>query len=584
MRVAVTQFATTSDVQQNLATCLRIINQAVLCKPAIIVLPEFCNAAATVEDHNHAWNCALTTKARFFLDIANLAKKHGCYIVINVTLRREPSREHQDGTVKSAISVTSCLFSPSGELVLQADKQNLMGHENNFFMRGTQVSDVSTTPFGNVGLFSGSDGMTFETPRCLALRGAQLLCSSLHCFGLDQSSLHVNTRAAENKVFVAAANTIGPLHSQQPLQPLQPQQLMGAGDSQIVSPDGTVLAKVAHGEEGFVFADINLDDSQNKRRPDGSDIFNQRRPELYQALTQVSKDVASDGVSANINAAIFATYKTNEQAIEDVCHYIENNLSDIIQLPELFFIADTNITDEGDKLTQALAQLTCLSNKVIKQVSAQLRPFQYVCTSLVLDGVHQAVLINKEGIFARQQQLHFCQRHQWTTLGDELHIIELPLEQGSITLAMLTADDANVPEIVKVAAFSGIHLLLVPFAIQQAEEVNYNLLSRAAENRICVLAACREKSFAAEPVVNKPGQKRIKANKLAGLIANLPSEFTLFSPWQSQPFDGNINPPIVKLQGGKITKALIHPLTACNKVMADKTNLLKDRSWVISAE
>ena len=40
-------------------------------------------------------------------------------------------------------------------------------------------------------------------------------------------------------------------------------------------------------------------------------------------------------VPATVNMALFATYKSNEEAIDDVCHYIINNLSDIIQLPEL---------------------------------------------------------------------------------------------------------------------------------------------------------------------------------------------------------------------------------------------------------
>ena len=45
--------------------------------------------------------------------------------------------------------------------------------------------------------------------------------------------------------------------------------------------------------------------------------------------------------------ALFATYKSNEQAIEDVCYYIENNLSDIIQLPELFFLSDKTIANDA---------------------------------------------------------------------------------------------------------------------------------------------------------------------------------------------------------------------------------------------
>src|SRR5437868_976030 len=83
--------------------------------------------------------------------------------------------------------------------------------------------------------------------RALALRGAQILCNSLNSFALDEGSLHIPVRAAENRVFVVAANKIGALIPEALLEPVSAQTgipvrfLSGAGDSQIVAPDGTVL-------------------------------------------------------------------------------------------------------------------------------------------------------------------------------------------------------------------------------------------------------------------------------------------------------------------------------------------------------
>jgi hypothetical protein len=215
-----------------------------------------------------------------------------------------------------------------------------------------------------------------------------------------------------------------------------------------------------------------------------------------------------------------------------------------------------------------------------------------VCTSLVIDGNHQAVLISEQGLMATQQQLHFCKRYHWTALGDELAIITLPLEQGNINVAMLAGDDANIAEIVRISAQKGIHLLLVPFDIQEACEVQYSLLSRAAENRICIVAASREKSFADNSLSidnsngsvtgsskNKNKNKnKVKLQKSTGLIANLSTDFTLFTQWDSRKFDGNINHPLIKYQFGKITKALVHPIAATNKHLTCKINLLRDMS------
>ena len=587
MRVAVSQFATSLNVQENLATCIRMINEAAVCEPSLIVLPEFCNTLfchtqPSYVDHNHAWNDALSIDGDFLQRIAEQAKKHHCYIVLNVTLRRDPLRDlsnnEKNVSIKSNISVTTCFFSPLGKLIQQMDKQTLIGYENDYFISESKVSEVVTTPYGKIGLLTGSDGMTFEVSRELALAGAQLLCNPMNSFALDQSNIHGPARACENKVFLAAANKVGPLIKKEYTSKekavtssrqsdIPAEYLVGVGQSEIISPDGKVLAKMTHNEEGFVYADIDLTHCNNKLRPDGTDLIKQRRPELYQGLTPPIKKThqhkGDEKVPVTANVAIFATYKSNEQAIEDVCHYIENNLSDIIQLPELFFVADKTALNNVQQMTQ----IECLGKQLINQVSSVLRPFQYVCTSILIEGVHQAVLISEHGLFATQQQLHFCHRFQWTALGGEVNIIELPLEQGNINLAMLTGDDANIPEIVKVAALHNIHLLLVPFDIQAPCEVNYSLLARAAENRICIVAASREKSFSNYSLTNDgnhdiDNKNKVKSQKSTGLIVNLTTKATLLPQWKSRKFNGYINQPLVKHQHGKITKAVIHPIAA----------------------
>jgi len=599
MRVAVTQFATTSNTQENLATCIRIINEAAVCKPTLIVLPEYSNTLSGCSDHNQAWNAALEINGSFLQCIADQAIKHDCYIVINVTLRRAPSHDHQDDEIKSNITVTSCLFSPLGELIQQEDKHALIGHEHDFYISKSETAEVATTPYGKLGLLNGNDGITFEKSRQLALGGAQLLCNSVNTFALDQSCLYDPVRACENNVFIATANKVGALsnkvHYQESSQDFIAQSKgneftmqtaqssnSGVGNSQIICPNGLVLAQIKHNKEGYIFADIDLIGTENKTglhnkvRPDGTQVIKQFRPELYQTLrdkitTSPSNihNFVDENIAKTANVAIYATYKSNEEAIEDVCHYIENNLSDIIQLPELFFIADKAITNDVEKRKK----IASLSLQLITKVSAVLRPFQYVCTSLVIDGIHQAVLINQQGLLATQQQLHFCNRYQWTSLGDKLTIIALPLEQGNITVAMLTADDANLPEIARITALSGIHLLLVPFDIQEPCEVEYSILSIAAENRVCVVAGSREKNFSNNILANEAqsnasnikSQNKIKCQKSTGLIVNLTTDYAFLPQWKPRKFTGYINQPIVKYQYGKITKAVVHPIAACNK-------------------
>jgi len=590
MRIAVSQFATSSNCQKNLATCIRMIDEASECNPSLIVLPEYCNTQPYYVDHNQAWYEALSLNGNFLKAIAEQAKKYDCYILIKVTLRRNLfCNEINEEDKKRNITVTSCFYSPLGELIHQVNKQILTAQEKDFFVSENYCSEVVESSLGDMGFLIGSDDMSFEASRELSFNGAQLLCHSMSTHLLDQSNLHGAARACENNVFIVSANKIGSLIPEKTLKKINIQEtLIGIGQSQIISPNGRVLAKMTHNQEGYTYADIDSAELSkcginNKCRPDGTTFIKQLRPELYQSFVPQKETLShlipklealddevigrhNNKLALTANIAIFATYTANQQAIDDVCHYIENNLSDIIQLPELFFITDKTITNNIEQRIE----ISTLGKQLIAQISSVLRPFQYVCTSLILNGAHQAVIINEQGLLATQQQLHFCQRYQWTSLGDEVNIIELPLEQGSINVAMLTADDANFAEIVKVTALNGIHLLLVPFDIQEPCEVEYSLLARAAENRICIAAASREKSFPQEPSYingsNNPfGKNKIKHQKSTGFIANLVTDFTLLPQWKNRKFKGYLNQPIVEYQQGKITKAVIHPTSACDK-------------------
>ena len=114
------------------------------------------------------------------------------------------------------------------------------------------------------------------------------------------------------------------------------------------------------------------------------------------------------------------------------------------------------------------------------------------------------------------------------------------------------------------AALRGVHCLLLPFDCQESWENSFGLLSRAAENRICVLASSRATVSG------------------SGLICSLENEFTLMTEWQQRRFDGLINYPIVTHQCDCITEGLLHPAAANNKVMSANTDLLLQRPWRLS--
>jgi predicted amidohydrolase len=557
-RVAALQFASGTDVDRNLATCLKMIDAAQAHGPDLLVLPEFSNHISWYDDAEHAARVAVTRDGPFLSAIGERAGRYGCYIVINVSLRRS------DG----GLTVSSMMFDPAGEILAVADKQTLMGHENTWFRRAETTSEVVHTPLGRLAMFPCRDGVTCETPRGLALRGAQLFCDSLNSFALDEATLHVPARAPENKVFLVAANKVGPLIPEQLLEAVSAEThiplrfLMGAGGSQIVSPSGEVLARGPLDEEAVVFAEIDLSQADEKSRPDGTHLFAARRPELYAPIVAPPAAPTCKAATDAVNVACLAPAAQGESALHELAELVEllPASTALAVLPELFCYDHTPGAD--------LAADAGLAERAIAamQVACSGRVELVLCTSLVLPVENNysliAVLVNSEGVVATQRQLHYCRRHDWSACGDELDLVDLPWGR----VALFAGDDAVHPELVKVAALGGAHVIAVPFAIQESWEEAYGLRSRAAENRMCVVASSR-------PLAGR-----------AGLIASLEREFTLMTPWQDRTFDGFINAPLVTEQkpGASITAAQIHPNAACNKLMSERTDLLLDRPWQLS--
>jgi len=559
-RVAALQFACGTDVEQNLATCLRMIDRGSQQSPDLLVLPEFCNHISWYDDAQHAWRVSLDVRGEFLQEIAGRAARHQCYIVINVSLRG----------VGEKLTVSSLCYDPAGQLVAVADKQTLMGHENTWFARAEHTSDIIATPFGPMAMFPCRDGVTCETPRGLALRGAQLLCDSLNSFALDEASLHVPARAPENKVFLVAANKIGPLIPEHLLEAVSAEThiplrfLNGAGESQIVSPTGEILARAPRDEEAVVLAEIDLSLADDKTRPDGTDLFAARRPSLYTAIAKASTAPVCEPAAAQVTAACLCPLNEDERALDELYSLVTELPGDSVLavLPELFCY--------GCAPGEDLAADAALAQRAIDAMRAACaaRPQLMLCASLVLPVGEAyglvAVLVGAGGVVASQPQLHACQRFGWAQLGQQLDPVDLPWGR----LALITGDDVSYPELVKVAALAGAHAIAVPCCLQEPWEEAYGLRSRAAENRLCVVASSR-------PLAGQ-----------GGLIASLEREFTLMTAWQERKFDGYINAPLVTEQqpGATTTVALIHPHAAGNKLMSERTDLLLDRPWSLSRD
>lgn len=560
IRVAAVQFGAGNDGAANLAKCLEMIDRAAEQKPDLMVLPEFVNHLSWYDDKAHCYDVSVAIDGEFLTAVAAKAKQHNCLIVINCTVQRS------DGTTTG----TSLMYGTDGSLLSESDKQVLMGHENDFLERAQSVTPITTTSVGRLSTYACMDGVINETPRGLALNGAQILCNSLNSFALDEAALHVPVRAAENKVFVVAANKVDPLIPEFLLEPVSQATkipahfLHGAGESQIVAPDGTVLAKAPRTGDAVVIADIDPGQADDKRRPDGTDIFASRRPQLYQQIGQEPRPFAGKVGAAELSTAVYQPQLDGPAAIEETADAIADAAAKgvkLIVLPELFCFEDGVVQD----VDTAVAQ----SKQAVAAIVAALQGSEgCVVTSIVADTAvgrqHLGVLISADGILHRQPQLHQSQRHaHWVAaLGEGVTAVEMLWGR----LAILVGDDNIYPESYRLAVFEGADVVAAPLHILEAWEVTLGLPERAAENRVCLVAASRPTAVG------------------SSLICTLHNDFTIMTPWETRPFDGNISTPIISQAGAEagLTQAMVHPAHTQNKEVSKNTDVVRGRPWYLA--
>ncbi len=556
IRVAAAQCAITADLDANLATCLRVLDKAGECGPDLIVLPEFANHLSWYDGPEHCYEVSLDLDSDWLAAIGDKARELGAYVVIGATLRRE----------NNTVSGSNILFDRDGKVLLVADKQVLIGHENDFLTPAQQVAPIVNTDIGRLGLYMCMDGVINETPRSLGLRGAQILCNSLNSFAPDEGNLHIPVRAPENRVFVVAANKVGLLVPEEQAAAVSAatnipvDNLAGAGESQVVAPDGTVLAMAKTRDEEVVFADINPAQADVKLRPDGTDVFRSRRPELYGVLATRPEDAEPPIFKGaeDLDTAMIQLVHNDARAIAEASELIRSAQAggaSLIALPGLFCT--------GMPPADGLAAAAALSEQATAAISEVLDRDTWVTTSLVLtegDGYqHAAVVIGCDGIVHRQGQVHRSERFGWSALDDGFGVIDMPFGR----LAVMCSDDTIYPEAFRLVALQGVEVVAVPLIALERWEFTTGLIERAAENRVNLLVAA---------------QPSILGTSFAGALHK---DFTIFTEWKTRKFDGVLTYPMITEAGAEdaITTARLHPINASNKVVSHRTHLLDSRPW-----
>ena len=518
LRVAVAQFAVGTDVDANLATCVRMLDEAAATGAELAVLPEFCNHLSVYDSADHCRAVAVPLDGDWLGTLARRAAHHSMYAALAVTVPRAAGR----------VTVTSVLIGPDGRLTATADKQMLMGNERAHLSAGETPSAVTGTAFGPVGLYACMDGVTFETPRALAVSGTRLLCNSLNSFARDEAGLHVPVRAAENGVWVAAANKVGSLLPEGRAEEfaealgVPAEALEGAGESQIVDPDGTVVAKAPPTGEAVVAADVDLTRCRPQR-------LEGRRPRVYGPLAGTGTATPGPVEAASVTVACVPAAHTDPDLIGQAI----GSGASLVVLPEL--------TPVPDGIPAGVM----------------------VVTTAESDGQHVGQVWTAGGLVHEQAQIHRCDRRpDVTRLGEGIGLYRTPFGD----MAVIVGDDHRHPETIRLAAVAGAHLVAVCWQPEHRWECDLGLVERAAENRVS-LAACAP-----------PGPPA------ATMLLDPPAD-SLWNPRRSSPFDGTINAPVCvrAAAGDRLLVGALHPGRAAHREVSRDTDLVGGRSLAAAA-
>jgi len=201
-----------------------------------------------------------------------------------------PYAERENGCVYN----TAALINPDGAVVQKYRKAHIPGvveprwegldiFEKRYFTEGNLGFPVTALPQDKVqlGTLICYDRRFSEVYRALALGGAELICIPYNTptFGRPREEGHetaevlLRAAAIENQLFIVAAGKAGVEDGAEYI-----------GGSEIISPEGKVLAKAQTDGDELVVATIELNTITELKAK--WDFMPDRRPEMYQALVQ----------------------------------------------------------------------------------------------------------------------------------------------------------------------------------------------------------------------------------------------------------------------------------------------------------
>jgi len=249
-------------VRENVESAIRKIS-GLSADGGIVVLPELFSTGYQFTSRDEAFRYAEDAKSGYTVKrLVAAAKKGSLHIVAGICEK-----------AGKKVYNSSVLVGPDGVRALYR-KAHLFSDEKNIFSRGNTRFRVHDVAGVKVGMMICYDWIYPEAARTLALKGASIICHPSNLV-LRYCPPGMVTRCLENGVFAVTANRVG---SEQRVKGVE---LKFIGSSQVVAPDGRVLARASSDKVEARVLEIDTAATIEKAVTPLNRIFEDRRPSLY---------------------------------------------------------------------------------------------------------------------------------------------------------------------------------------------------------------------------------------------------------------------------------------------------------------
>ena len=275
MRLALAQLAATLDRERNLDRALENAREAARRGADAIVFPELAidRFFPRRPGDSTARELAEPVPGPTIERLSELARELGLVIVFNLYERDAEGRFFDSSPV---IDADGTLLGVT-RMIHITDYTGF--HEQDYYHPGDRGAPVYETRAGRIGVAICYDRHYPEYMRALGLGGADVVvipqAGALAEWPEGMFEAEVRTAAFQNGYFAALCNRVGEEENRREGE----EELVFAGDSFVVDPQGKLIARGARLEEDLVVADLDL--SRVQESAARSLFMKHRRPELY---------------------------------------------------------------------------------------------------------------------------------------------------------------------------------------------------------------------------------------------------------------------------------------------------------------